>query len=58
MEARFYRYYALFMLNKNDRNQYRFIREGLMQLERSGYIRDEIVETLSFIAAEETAFSE
>jgi hypothetical protein len=55
LEARFYRYYALFLLNKNDRGQYRLIREGLMQLERSGYRRDEIGETLSYIAAEETA---
>ena len=53
MEARFYRYYALFLLNKNDRNQYRLIREGLMQLERSGYMRDEIGEVLSYIAAEQ-----
>ncbi|MDR2184327.1 MAG: hypothetical protein LBO80_01465 [Treponema sp.] len=57
-EARFYRYYALFLLNKNDRNQYRLIREGLMQLERSGYMRDEISEVLSYIAAEETASPE
>jgi hypothetical protein len=54
LEARFYRYYALFLLNKSDRNQYRLIREGLMQLERSGYMRDEIGEILSYIAAEET----
>jgi hypothetical protein len=53
-EVRFYRYYTLFLLNKNDRNQYRFIREGLMQLERSGYMRDEIGGILSYIAAEET----
>jgi hypothetical protein len=53
MEVRFYRYYSLFMMNKNDRNQYRLIREGLMQLERSGYMRSEIGETLSYIAAEE-----
>ena len=53
-EVRFYRYYALFLLNKNDRNQYRLIREGFMQLERSGYMRDEIGEVLSYIAAEET----
>jgi hypothetical protein len=52
-EARFYRYYALFLLNKSDRNQYRLIREGFMQLERSGYMRDEIGETLAYIAAEE-----
>ena len=54
LEARFYRYYALFLLNKEDRNRYRLIREGLLQLERSGYVRDEIGETLSYMAAEES----
>jgi tetratricopeptide (TPR) repeat protein len=53
-ELIFYRYYALFLLNKNDRSQYRSIREGMTGLERTGYSRPEIGEVLSYIAGEET----
>ena len=52
-EARFYQLYSLFMNNKLDRGNYRLIKEGLQALERNGYHRAEIKETLDFIASEE-----
>jgi tetratricopeptide (TPR) repeat protein len=52
-EARFYRLYSLFLVNRSDRSQYRVIRSGLAQLERNGYTRPEIGEVLSYIEAEE-----
>jgi len=51
-EARFYRYYALFLNNRQDRGNYRQIREAFTLLERQGYVRRELTETLEFIAKE------
>jgi hypothetical protein len=51
-EARFYQYYALFLNNKQDRNNYRIIRDAMNTLERQGYSRKELTETLDYIAAE------
>jgi Holliday junction resolvase-like predicted endonuclease len=51
-EARFYQYYALFLNNKQDRDNYRIIFDAMSLLERNGYSRREITETLQFIAAE------
>ncbi|MDR2181292.1 MAG: hypothetical protein LBN92_01275 [Treponema sp.] len=51
-EARFYRYYALFLANKSDRNNYRAVADAFTALEQSGYNRREISETLSFINRE------
>jgi hypothetical protein len=51
-EARFYQYYALFLNNKQDQNNYRIIRDAMNVLERQGYSRREITETLKFIATE------
>ncbi|MDR2767432.1 MAG: hypothetical protein LBB82_03795 [Treponema sp.] len=51
-EARFYQYYAIFLANKGDRNNYRAVAEAFTALEHSGYSRKEISETLSFINKE------
>jgi hypothetical protein len=51
-EARFYQYYAFFLYNRQDRNNYRAIEEAFILLEKQGYTRQELVETLAFIAAE------
>ena len=51
-EARFYQYYALFLSNRQDRDNYRLIAEAMTLLERQGYTRRELTETLAFIAAE------
>ena len=51
-EARFYQYYALFLNNRMDADNYRSIREAMNLLERQGYTRREITETLNFINAE------
>jgi hypothetical protein len=52
LEARFYQYYSLFLINKMDRDQYLPVREAMMLLEQQGYSRRELRETLSFIAEE------
>jgi hypothetical protein len=52
-EAWFFRYYSLFLINKSDREQYRHIKAGFSLLERNGYIREEMGETLRYIAIEE-----
>jgi hypothetical protein len=52
-EAWFYRFYSLFLINKGDRQQYRGIRNGFELLERNGYTRPEMRETLRYISAEE-----
>ena len=51
-EARFYQYYALFLINKMDRDNYRLIWNAMTLLERQGYTRKELTETLEFIANE------
>jgi hypothetical protein len=51
-EARFYRFYALFLNNKTERNNYSAIQEAFQLLERSGYTRREIQDTLGYIEAE------
>jgi hypothetical protein len=51
-EARFYQYYALFLSNRQDRDQYRRIVDAFTLLERQGYTRRELTETLAFIVAE------
>jgi uncharacterized protein YoxC len=53
-DAWFYRWYSLFLSNKNDRAQYRQIREGLTLLERNGYTRPELLEVLVYITLEES----
>jgi hypothetical protein len=51
-EARFYRYYAFFLVNPLDRDRYRPVREAFLLLEKQGYSRRELVETLAFISSE------
>jgi tetratricopeptide (TPR) repeat protein len=51
-EARFYRFYALFLTNKAERNNYSAIQEAFRLLERSGYTRREMQDTLGYIEAE------
>jgi hypothetical protein len=51
-EARFYRFYALFLNNKAERNNYSDIQESFQLLERSGYTRREMQDTLGYIEAE------
>jgi tetratricopeptide (TPR) repeat protein len=51
-EARFYRYYALFLSNRQNRDAYRSIQDAFTLLERQGYTRRELTETLAYIAAE------
>ena len=51
-EVRFYQYYALFLSNRQDRDNYRQIEEAMTLLERQGYTRREITETLRFISEE------
>jgi len=53
VEARFFYLYSLFLNNKLNRSNYRRIKEGLQALERNGYLRAEIRETLRFIEMEE-----
>jgi len=52
-EARFSFLYSLFLSNKMDRSNYGQIKEGFLILERNGYQRREIGETLEFIEMEE-----
>jgi hypothetical protein len=52
LDARFYRFYTQFLVNKGDQSQYRQIRNGLMELEKRGYTRTELQEVLEYIAAE------
>jgi hypothetical protein len=58
MEARFYRWYSLFLSNKLDRGNYKQIKEGLQGLEMNGYHRDEIREVLEYIQTEEAGLSD
>ena len=51
-EARFYQYYSLFLSNKLNRDNYRNVREAMTLLERQGYTRSELTETLEYIAQE------
>jgi hypothetical protein len=51
-ELRFYRYYALFLNNKAERDNYRQIREAFQLLEQTGYTRNEIREVLGYIEQE------
>ena len=51
-EVRFYQYYALFLSNRQDRDNYRQIEEAFILLERQGYTRREVTETLRFISEE------
>jgi hypothetical protein len=53
LEARFYRYYSLFLLNKNDRNRYREIRSALLQLDRNGFNHPELFRILKYLDTEE-----
>jgi tetratricopeptide (TPR) repeat protein len=55
MEARFYRYYALFLINRMDAGQYRAVKEGFGLLAKSGYSRKEMEEAVEFIGMEEGA---
>jgi len=52
-EVQFYKFYSLFLKNKEDKNQYRVIKKGLMGLRQRGYDRAEIEEVFEYIAAEE-----
>ena len=52
-EVQFYKFYSLFLKNKEDQNQYRVIKKGLMGLRQRGYDRAEIAEVFEYIAAEE-----
>jgi hypothetical protein len=51
-EARFFRFYALFLSNPQNRDNYRIIKEAFVLLERQGYTRKEMTDALNFIAAE------
>ena len=51
-EARFFQYYALFLINRMDQDNYRLIWNAMTLLERQGYSRRELTETLEFIANE------
>ncbi|MCL1812615.1 MAG: hypothetical protein FWG29_03745 [Treponema sp.] len=51
-EARFFQYYALFLNNKMDRDNYPIIKDAMILLEKQGYTRKELTETLKFIANE------
>lgn len=57
VEARFYQWYSLFLINKMDMNNYKQIKEGLKGLEQNGYHRKEIREVLEYIEAEESGMS-
>ena len=52
-EVQFYKFYSLFLKNKEDQNQYRIIIKGLMGLRQWGYDRAEIAEVFEYISAEE-----
>jgi hypothetical protein len=54
LDALFFKYYSLFLINKGDQNQYRTIKNSLLQLQKRGYNRSEIQEILDFISNEET----
>ena len=51
-DARFHQYYALFLSNKQNRDNYHSITEAMNTLERQGYSRKELTETLQFITGE------
>jgi len=51
-EARFYQYYALFLSNKQNMDNYHSIIEAMNTLERQGYSRKELTATLKFITEE------
>jgi len=55
-QARFYYLYSMFLNNRLDRANYPQIKEGLLTLERHGYLRSEITEILEFISLEERGF--
>lgn len=55
-DARFYCLYSLFMNNRMNRSNYPQIKEGMLALEKNGYIRSEIKEVLEFIDTEENGF--
>ena len=55
-EARFYSLYSLFMVNRMDSGNYPKIKDGLLALEKNGYIRAEIKETLEYIDLEENGY--
>lgn len=57
-EARFYQYYSMFLNNPQDQDNYRSISEAFNLLEKHGYTRQEIVETLEFIETETAAKGE
>jgi hypothetical protein len=52
-EARFYKYYTLFLKNKSDREEYAKIKNGFNTLEKEGYERKEMKEVFFFIEEEE-----
>ena len=53
LEVQFYKFYSLFLKNKEDQNQYRIVKNGLIWLRQRGYDRMEITEVLEYISAEE-----
>jgi len=53
LNAIFFKYYSLFLINKGDQSQYRTIKNSLLQLQKRGYTRSEIQEILDFISNEE-----
>jgi hypothetical protein len=53
LEARFFQHYSLFLLNRNDRDQYRAIRNGLLQLDRNGYRHPDLLGVLAYMDTEE-----
>jgi len=53
LNALFFKYYSLFLINKGDQSQYRIIKNSLLQLQKRGYNRSEIQDVLDFISNEE-----
>jgi len=53
LDALFFKYYSLFMINKGDQSQYRVIKNSFLQLQKRGYARSEIRDVLDFISNEE-----
>lgn len=54
LNALFFKYYSLFLINKGDQSQYRIIKNSFLQLQRHGYSKPEIQEVLDFISDEES----
>jgi uncharacterized protein (DUF927 family) len=52
LEVRFYRYYALFLTNRMDAEQYGAVKTAFSLLEKNGYTRKEMDDVVQFISLE------